>query len=238
MRIPLLLVSIALLFVSQTFAQGTDVYPLGTRTVKIPAPEGFSEISARFPRIAARLAATEDPGNEILAVHLPDSLLYEFTYDQDRDLEFYTKVSVARPARTLVFTPAMFAEMVAKMERSFDTYLDPDGPLLREIKGNAEKGMAEYWGTDAKVALNQPKSLGFFDKGENVFSAMLFINVALNRKRYPLLVTTSSLNINNRLVFLYAYRMSAAKEDIEMLRTFTKKWTTAVLAANSQNREQ
>jgi hypothetical protein len=232
MRILLLHVSIALLFVSNTLAQSPDTFKLGDHTVKIPAPEDFTEISTRFPRVASRLAATEDPGNEMLAVHLPDPLVYKFAADEDRDLEFYTKVSIARPAKTIDFTPEMFAGMAAKMEKSFDTYLEPESPLLKQIKGNAEKGMTEFWGSDAKVAVNQPKSLGFFDKGENVFSAMLFINVSLNHKKYPLLVTTSSININQRLVFLYAYRMSCAKEDIEMLRTFTKKWTAAVIEAN------
>jgi hypothetical protein len=232
MRILLLHVSIALLFVSNALAQSPDTFQLGSKTVKIPSPEGFTQIIERFPRVAARLNATEDPSNEILAVHLPDPLVYKFAADEDRDLEFYTKVSIARPARMMDFTTEMFAGYVAKMEQSFDTYLEPEGPMLKQIKGNAEKGMTQFWGSDAKVAVNQPKSLGFFDKGDNVFSAMLFINVALNRKKYPLIVTTSSININQRLVFLYAYRMSSSKEDIEMLRTFTKKWTSSVIAAN------
>lgn len=232
MRILLLHVSIALLFVSNALAQGPDTFQLGSKTIKIPAPEGFAQILERFPRVASRLNATEDSGNEVLAVHLPDPLVYKFAADEDRDLEFYTKVSIARPAKTMDFTTEMFAGYVAKMEQSFDAYLEPEGPMLKQIKGNAEKGMTQFWGSDAKVVVNQPKSLGFFDKGDNVFSAMLFINVALNRKKYPLIVTTSSVNINQRLVFLYAYRMSSSKEDIEMLRTFTKKWTNAVIAAN------
>jgi hypothetical protein len=233
MRILLLHVSVALLFVSNAFTQGPlSSFELGSKSVVIPAPEGFTEISARFPHVASRLAATEDPGNEILAIYLPDSLVYKFAADEDRDLEFYTKASIAKPAKTLEFTPEMFAAMTAKMEKSFDSYLKIEGPLLKQIKGNAEKGMSEFWGGETSVALNQPKSLGFFDKGENVFSAMLFINVSVGRKKYPLLVTTSSLNLNNRLVFLYAYRMSSANEDVEMLRAFTKNWTAAVIAAN------
>jgi hypothetical protein len=180
----------------------------------------------------SRLAATEDAGNEILAVHLPDAMLEKFMMGEDRDLEFYTKASIARPARTLEFTREMFADYVVKMERNFHAYLEPDGDMLQRVKGNAERGMTRYWGSGERVALNQPKSLGFFEKSDDVFSAMLFVNVAVGKKKYPLLVTTSSLRINDRLVFLYAYRMSASAKDAEALRAFTRAWTAAVIAAN------
>ncbi|HKX82610.1 MAG TPA: hypothetical protein VJL58_00190 [Pyrinomonadaceae bacterium] len=232
MRTLLLVVSIAVLFASFISAQTPSSFDLGSKTVKIPAPDGFTEITAVLPRVVSRLAATEDEGNEILAIHLPEKLLNKFTFDEERDLEFYAKASIARPAKTMEFTREMFAEYVAKMEKKFDTYLEPDGEMIQRIKGNAEKGITQYWGNNDTVALNQPKSLGFFDKGDDVFSAMLFINVSVGRKKYPLLVTTSSLNINNRLVFLYVYKMSASEKDAATLRTFTRSWTAAVLAAH------
>lgn len=232
MRILLLHVSIALLFVPSAIGQNADTFELGTASIKIPAPANFTEISMRFPRVMSRLAATEDAASEILAVHLPDRVLEKFMLHEDRDLEFYTKASIARPAKELEFTAEKFAEYVAKIEKNFHAYLQPDGEMMQRIRGNAEKGIVNYWGSDEKVALNQPRSLGFFDKGERVFSAMLFVNVAVGSKKYPLLVTSSSVNINDRLVFLYAYRMSASAKDAEALREFTKSWTASVIAAN------
>lgn len=231
MRTLALCVSIALFFAASAFGQ-PETFELGRSAVNIPAPEKFTEVSTRFPRVMSRLAATEDAGNEILAVHLPDAVLEKFMEREDRDLEFYTKASIARPARTLEFTREMFADYVVKMERNFHAYLAPDGDVMRQIANNSEKGMVRYWGEGERVAINQPRSLGFFEKSDRVFSAMLFVNVEVGKKRYPLLVTTSSLRINDRLVFLYAYRMSASAKDAEALREFTRAWTAKVIAAN------
>ena len=233
----LLLALFAFFFVSAAHPQKTvepasETFQLGSRTVKIPAPEGFTEVSSRFDRVAARLIATEDPANDTLTSHVSNSMIPKLETTQDRDLEFYTKVSVSKRARTVDLTPAMFGSVVSAFEKNMDTYLDPNGSLLKRVEGNTGKSLSDLWGKDVNVQLNQPKHLGFFDKGENVLSSMMFVNVALNDKKYSIISTTSLLNINQRLVFVYAYKMNPAETDVEMLRTFTKNWTAAILAAN------
>lgn len=232
-----LLLACAFVFASTAFAQKTaqraaDTFQLGSRTVRIPAPEGFTEIFSRFDRIAARLIATEDPGNEVLTSHLPRSVIPQIEANQDRDLEFYTKVSVSKRAKTSDQTPAMFTELKTSVEKEIDALTDPNSPLLRRAEGNAGKNLTELLGSETTVKFNQPVNLGVFDNGEKVISSMMLMNIQLNDKKFSVLGTTSFVNINHRLVFIYTYKMNPAKEDIEMLRNFAKKWTAAIIAAN------
>src|SRR4030095_6263184 len=111
MKIPFLLGAFALLFactVSESAQNRSDKFQLGSRTVRIPAPEGFTDVLLRFERVAGRLMATEDPGNEPLATHLPSSVIPQFEANQDHALEFYTKVSISKRARTVDLTQEAF----------------------------------------------------------------------------------------------------------------------------------
>ena len=58
MRTLFVCVLIALLFAAEAFGQ-PETFELGSSVVKIPAPEKFTEVSERFPRVMSRLAATE-----------------------------------------------------------------------------------------------------------------------------------------------------------------------------------
>lgn len=137
-----------------------DKYVLGSRTVRIPAPEGFIDVVPRFDRITSRFVATESPDNEVLAVHVPRTLVPRLEKGEEPALDFYTKVSVSRRLKTVEATPEMFAEVVKVFQESSDTLLDPKGPVLTSVMKNAEKGLNEHWGEDTGLKISEPKNLG------------------------------------------------------------------------------
>lgn len=209
-----------------------DSYALGSQTVRIPTPEGYTEAFARFARIAGRISATEAPGLETLAVHLPNSLIRQIEKGKDPDLDFYTKVSVNKQLRSQETTNEMFASIVAALEKNFESYLDPNGPLMKSVVKNADKGLSERYGRDAGVDVSQIKSLGYFDKQTDVFSAMTVSDVQVFGKRRTMLSSISIVNANKRLLYIYVYKRLSDDGDVERLRDFTKKWTAAIIAAN------
>lgn len=210
----------------------SDGYQLGSRRVRIPPPAGFVEISKQFDRVAARLNATEDPGNDMLAIHVPKTFVANLTASQDIDLVFYTKVSISKKARTADSTPAQFQAVVAEFEKSFNTYMDPDGQLMKNIERNSSKGLTEIYGKNTNVGFSEMSNLGFFEKTQNVFSGMIMANLEINDRKLTILGTLSLVNVANRLIFVYAYKMDPKGEDVAMLRDFTKNWTADIVAAN------
>jgi len=176
--------------------------------------------------------ATEDPGNEPLATHFPVSVIPQFEANQDHDLEFYTKVSISKRARTTDLTPEAFWQIQSSVDREIGALFGAEGTLRNRIEGNAGKGLSALWDNQTSVRIDLPLNLGVFDRGERVISSMVFLKYEVNAKKCSMLATMSFLSVNQRLLFVYAYKTNWVKEDIEMLRDFTKKWTAAIIAAN------
>lgn len=96
------------LFSSTVFLLAQDKYQFGTREVRVPGPEGFANVMTRFPRVTGRALATEDPGNEVLAVYVPETFVPRLQESEEIDLGLYTKVSVSRAGRASEITPEFY----------------------------------------------------------------------------------------------------------------------------------
>lgn len=210
----------------------SDAYLLGNRKVRIPAPDGFTEISARFDLIAGRFRATEDPGNDFLGVHVPEPFVSKLKASQDIDLEFYTKISISKRARSIDLTPELFAGVVSHAEKNTESYLDPNGPLMKRLEANAGKGLTELFGKEVGVDVTGQRSLGVFEKSNKVFSEMIMLNMELYGRKITTLYSSSFVYVNRRLIFVFVYKMAPKTDDVRMLRDFTKKWTAKIIAAN------
>ena len=151
---------------------------------------------------------------------------------EDIDLQFYTKVSINQRVKNTDISPELFAAAVADLEKNFGTYMDPNGPLLKKTEGNASKGLTELFGTDTKTDIKGARNLGFFEKTDKVFSGTTLVTLDVNGRNLTILGTFSVVRVNQRLVFLFAYKMFPEAKDDEMLRDFTMKWSAKTVAAN------
>ena len=233
MKILLLL----LMMMPAVFAQGvaistSDVYQMGDRRVRVPAPDGFTEISSQFDTITGRMRATEDPANDLLALHVPESFVAKLRISEEIDLEFYTKVSVNRQTRAMDISPELNASVVADLEKNFGAYLDPNGAVMKGVERNSAKGLTKFLGDETSVSINSTKYLGFIQKTDKVFSGVLLISFEVYGRKLTTLATVSLLHLNRRLVFLNVYKLAPKTSDVASLSDFTKKWTAKIVDAN------
>lgn len=210
----------------------SDTYQIGGTVVRVPAPEGFVEISKTFETVGARMRATEGGTNELLAVYVPKTFLPRLRETQDIDLEFYAKLSVNQAAKNLDATKTIFDGIVASLEKNFDTYLDPNGPLMKRLETTSEKNLSALLGTDPNLKFTGMKPLGFFEKSDRVFSGIMVIDLEIYGRKVSTLGTISVVNVGKRLIFVATYKMFPTAVDVPVLRDFAKKWTTAIAAAN------
>ncbi|MEQ1762261.1 MAG: hypothetical protein ABL984_03845 [Pyrinomonadaceae bacterium] len=230
----LIVVSLVSGLVAQAPSAGTlsEEFQLGSRSVKVPAPDGFMGAFTRFDKIAERMIATEDAGNEVLTVHLPASEFPKFEANQDQDLDLYTKVSVSKRVKTLDISPSMFADVVSASEKQIVALLGPNSDIFKRVEGNTGKGLTELWGNETTVRINEPKYLGFFEKGTDTLSFMMSMNFDINNRKFSILNTTSFVRANNRVLFIYTYKRNPIAGDIEKLRSLASKWTKEIRDAN------
>ena len=220
------------LVTAQKADASSDSYQMGSRSLRIPAPERFVEITSQFPFVSQRIRSTEDPKNETLAVHVPASFVPKLKMSEAIDLEFYTKISVNRQIKGIDVAPAEYAAVIATLEKQFGTYIDPKGSVMKNVESNSRKGLSDVYGEPTEVSINGVTNLGFFEKTRNVFSGMMLVNLEVGGRKMTTLGTFSVLHVNQRIVFVYVYKMSPTDSDTAMITDFTKKWTARIVAAN------
>jgi hypothetical protein len=205
---------------------------MGAQKVRIPAPDGFVEISSEFKFAIARLRAAEDPVNDLAAVHVPETFVPQLRINEDIDLDLFTKILVSKQTRGLDLTPELFAAVVAGLENNFSKDLDPDGELMKHAEKNSGKGLTKFRGTETPVDISGTKNLGFFQKTDQVFSGMMGMTLEVYGRKIPMLCTLSFVKVKKRLLFAYAYKLYPAENDVAMLIGLTKNWTAKIVETN------
>ena len=219
------------LFVTASAAAQADTFDVGGRTIAIPPPEGFVN-GLKFERYASVISAAESALLQTLASHLDIAVAKRIEKGGSPPLDLYTKVSVAKDTKDIDGTPEVFAATVATLEKNFDTYVDPNGPTIRSIVKEVDQGLTNEYGKQAKVDISHPRRLGFFEKNEHVFSAIMMNQVQAFDRQKTMLVSISLISVGRRLLYVYVYKVYSSESDIPLVTEMTKKWTQAIVMAN------
>jgi hypothetical protein len=238
--VSLVLVSASAL--SQTRKPKTTTVQLGTQQTKIPAPVGFEEATSQFENIKSYFTSTEDPGNDLLAVHLPRADCQKLRAGGFGPFNFSTKISIRKGNRERDYSPENFAGLVAEFRKSGAQYLDVNSPLMKAAVERLGKGASEMNQEETQVNLSQPVNLGEFDTRANVYSAMLLLNLktqsADGELSVPILGSITYLRVGQRLIYVYTYRKFESQNDVLILRDFAKRWIGQILLANRPARSR
>jgi hypothetical protein len=212
----------------------SDIYEFGKRTVRVPAPATFSDISkGEFDYTIARVRAGLSAQEEMLGLYVPVSFLPRLREKQDIDLDFYAKASVIKFLRNVDSAKPQFDAIVAEIEKNFDTYMDPNGRTAKDLETRTSKNLTDLRGIKTEVDFTGTKNLGYFDKTDRLFSGMTLMNLEVYGRKISVLGTFSVLLVNNRIVSIYTFKMFPGDGDIAALQNFAKQWTAAILAANN-----
>src|SRR5437899_9200159 len=129
----------------------TSLLQLGDRVVVIPAPDGFEEAASQFESVKTRFTVTEDPGNDLLAIHLLATDCERLRRGESGPFNFYTKIAVRKIARERDFSSSEFAAIPAEFRKSGAAVLDINGPTMKATLEHLDKGVSELTQNTAKV---------------------------------------------------------------------------------------
>jgi hypothetical protein len=223
--------------IAQTRNTEAATFQLGTQVITIPSPDGFEEAASQFESIKNRFTLTEAPGNDMLAVHLPHADCEKLRAGELLGwLNFYTKTSIRSAIRNTDFSAERFATLVAEFRKTGSQVLAINGPTMKTTLDHLSKSLSELNKQETKIDISQPVNLGEFDTRPNVYSVMLLLNVKTDSGDGPatmnLVGGLSYVRVKQRMIYVYTYRKYVSKDDIEILRDFTKQWIGQILAAN------
>ena len=234
-----LLIVLTLIFAISSLAQTglrdappavpTGSIDLGGRSIRIPAPDNFTDTMVLFPHIAGRLIASESPLNEVVAVHVTDEILPRLRDREDLDLPFYTKVSVLKQLKSADIELSEFQLLAAEFEKQ-------SPGMLQSIVKSGEKGtgerLSQHWGGETNLKIGETRTLGYFDKQLHSISSMFLMNLEIFDRPMLILGSMSLVHVNKRLLFVYVFRITSSGKDQDLVAEFTKAWTSKIIAAN------
>ena len=210
---------------------------LGDKVINIPPPTGFEEVNQKFESMKTRFEVTETPLNQVLAGYLPTSDCERLRRGELPLLTYYAKVSVLRKAKEVDISPEIFQQVVEGYRKNATTLLDPDGPQMKALMKRIGKGLSEINSAETKLDLSKPQQFGAFDVRENVYGSMLLFvldtEIGGKKAQSPMLAGTTILRTKERMLFVYTYRRFESKDDLELLKQFSKQWNDSILAANN-----
>ena len=212
--------------------KNSDVYQLGTKTVRIPVPVGFTDVTGRIENDRNVFQRYDADGENM--TYVSDEIVGLLQANPRTPLGLHAKGWIPANRRTTDITTEYFGHVVSGMEQNFATIIDPKSETMKKAKDRAKSFAAQNLDPNATVDFNQTTNLGFIQKSDHVFSAMAFLSAQVNGQQATTLITFSVLRLNDRLVWIYCYALSPTEKDFETLPEFTKIWTAAIVAANSK----
>lgn len=214
----------------------TSTVRLGGRQIVIPAPEGFEEATSQFESFKNRVLATEAPQNDVLAAHLPASDCELLRQGLPPTYNHYTKASVMRLGREIDVSRSAMAAIVDDFRKNLGTYMDPNGPVMKNLERHLEKGLTNLDAKETKVDFNKPQFLGEFNMTLDVRSFLMLMGFTINsggtEQTVPMVASMSFVRVNDRMIFAYAFMKYRAKADMDTVKQFTAKWTDSIVSAN------
>lgn len=221
---------------ASTASAKTSTVRLGGRQIVIPAPEGFEEATSQFESFKSRVLATEAPQNDVLAAHLPVSDCELLRQGLPPTYNHYTKASVMRLGREIDVSRSAMAAIVDDFRKNLGTYMDPNGPVMRNLERHLEKGLTNLDAKETKVDFNKPQFLGEFNMTLDVRSFLMLMGFTINsggtEQTIPMVATMSFVRVNDRMIFAYAFMKYRSKADMDTVKQFTAKWTDSIVSAN------
>jgi len=209
--------------------QGPQTYDLGGRTVRVPAPESFTDTVQHYPRIAARLIAAESPQNEVLAVHVTDEIVPQIKAGGEPDLPFYTKVSVWKQLKGADVETHDFRSLAAEFEKQSPGTLQS---IAKAGETRAGERLTTHWGSEVNLKIGETRLLGIFDSQPQSVSSMFLMSLEMFNRRVLVLGSMSLVHVNKRILFLYVFRTPESAADQDLVAEVTRSWVARTVAAN------
>ena len=220
---------------------------LGEKVVVVPAPEGYEEASSQFKEVNDRFLSVEPPAADFLLAHLPAAQCQLLRKGAPLVLNRYTQVSVLKAFRNLAFSESQMAATVAEFRKNSGAVFDPDGPTMKAVMENAERGLTNLASRPIELGLEGTKNLGEFDVRPEAYSVMLLITYKVGsgntQSTMLMLASLTFLKVKERLLYVTVYRQISStaalktelKPGISEMKQFTTRWVNQILATNEED---
>lgn len=221
---------------SQPKEQNTTVQ-LGSVKLVIPTPDGFVNVSG-YPSILEHFQSRVPAFNDLLVPYWPAEGVQKIISGESKDFDQFSNanVQIIKSLRENPTDKSYLAEVIAGTRKDGVKLLDINNPFMRKNIDDLEKKIAKQSKGTIEMDISGLEYLGEYDSTDNLFSMMLLSKMSIttgNEKKDAIVIGGASMIlIKQRLLFVFIYKEFKTKEDIEILKAASRKWTSQIIEAN------
>lgn len=210
---------------------------IGSTTVNIATPAGYTDPSLRAPRIMQVMTKLTPPTNRLLKMYMQSSDVDTMMTGKQFDMEKYFLVQTALQAEWLEAQPSDFAKLKAEL-RALSA--SDNVKLMDNAQPGIDQGVKDIGkmvgDPEFAIKLNDSEALGIYRETPRSISMLNSSTVdgtvagIVSSKRMA--AGTTILLIKGKILYLYTFAPHRSEADLAWIRTTAESWETAVLRAN------
>lgn len=221
----------------QTIA-GTQsvVVQVGGKTIDIPAPAGFHEISELSPETMRLVEKAVPPDNRLLAAFVSEGDLERIMKGEVPEYRRYMMVQVFRKFEQMTISGSQFAQFADKARREQGTLSEESKAKTQRLVNQAGREILEGYDLAADIRIGEPVSLGVFvDKSDTIaYATLTKYQVATEESKQDVVLASAGcfVNVKSKILYLYIFGRYDDSKDLEWVRTTSGQWADQILRAN------
>lgn len=215
---------------------------VGGKTIHVPAPAGFHEISELSPYTRKLAEGMTPQNNRLLAVFVSESDLGRIMKGESPEFGRHMLLMVYRQLEHTDFSGAQFQQLVGQVKQEQEILLekvkDKAGSLLDDALGKLSKDD----GVSLKLKVGETVSLGvFIERNDTVgFASLTKCQVSAEGQQIDYLMASgiSYIRVKGKILYAYVYGIYENQNDLEWVRTTSRKWVDQILTINVEQAAQ
>ena len=207
----------------------------GGRTIEIPVPAGYAELTPEMSPWYEATYAYVAPTNERYLVLVPSEVAERYLLGKDADYHRYMMVEAEKQSVRFDITQDQFDELRSTMRGQIEELGASLRETLPDMFDDAGDSISAVVDADLELSLGEiiPFEPHLDTESAFAFSQLVSMGVAVDGEDQDpevSTVTATLLNVRDKMIFVNVY---GSEEDLEWTRVFASNWADQIIAANS-----
>jgi len=229
-------IAIGLVFLLQVFSLAlADTFIINGREITVPTPEVYVRVTDQMTAVSNLYKQMVDPMNDTLASYILASEVPAAMAGEMPSMERTCLLKVNKEIRNITIGKNDFSELKSVTKSQNQQIYEKIKSQVPETMQKMSEGLSQEFDVDFAMNVSQVAPLAPHYEAENAMSYSMYINYGIsagqNKSEGVVANTTTFLNASGTVLFLYSY---AAKDDLDVTREVSRKWSESVLASNSE----
>ncbi len=232
-RLALLLLLAAL---SPAHAAQTTTVTIGSTSIRLPAPDGFTEVGQDSPDIMARFTTFTPPSNKLLAVYVTHADAALLRQGRQADLSRYIMVQTHRRSLEQDMSQAEFDQLRDIIRNQQQQLLEQGRKRANELLQERRSQISSQTGSDTQLSVQDMALKGVFTDTPRVISmaAVNKYNVQVEGRpsSFEVAGASSVIYVKNKSLFVYVFEKYEGARNLENIRNTSTVWSQKILRDN------